>query len=313
MSHPDFPLILIGGHGFLGSAYGARAEAAGREVHRVGRRLPVEGGREAGIDGQRDWKGSDGPRLLEAMAGRTPQIVDLAYATVPSTSFGDPVGDFTANLGAVIRHLDFARTVGASAYLFISSGGTVYGDSAAIPLTEQSPTHPISPYGITKLAAEHYALMYRRLGVPVMIARPSNIYGPGQQARPGQGMIAAAFAAALEDRPLTLFGDGSQLRDYLYIDDFCAALDAILDRGAEGATYNIGSGAGIRADDLLARIAALVAGEGRSLGIVRAVARPFDVDRNVLDCGKITAATGWRAATALDAGLEQSWRWTLGR
>lgn len=298
------PLILIGGHGFLGAAYAAHVGAVGREVHFVGR------SNMAG-PGERDWHWGNADRLAVAMAGRAPVVIDLAYATVPSTSFGDPVGDFTTNLGAVIRHLDFAKVLGASAYLFISSGGTVYGDSAGVPLPEDSVTRPVSPYGITKLAGEHYALMYRRLGLPVMIARPSNIYGPGQQARRGQGMIAAAFAAALAARPLTLFGDGSQLRDYLYIDDFCGALDGILDRGDDGAIYNVGSGIGVRSDHLLATIGAMVASDGRQLDVIHADARPFDVNRNVLDNGRIAAATGWRATTALEQGLARSWRWTL--
>lgn len=300
------PLILIGGHGFLGQNYAVRAESAGREVHRVGRRTLAD-------PGMRDWDWGKVNRLGRAMAGRAPAIVDFAYATVPSTSFGDPVGDFTANLGAIIRHLDFAKTVGAGTYLFISSGGTVYGDTASLPLTEDSPTRPISPYGITKLAGEHYAMMYCRLGLPVMIARPSNIYGPGQLARHGQGLIAAAFSAALAGRPLTLFGDGSQLRDYLYIDDFCAALDAILDQGEARATYNVGSGEGVRSDDLLTMIRGIVAGDGRKLDVVHADPRPFDVDRNVLDSGRIAAATGWRATTVLEDGLVQGWRWTLGQ
>lgn len=303
---PAPPLILIGGHGFLGSAFAAHAAAAGREVHRVGRSsIPNPG--------PRAWHWDAADDLAAAMAGRAPQIVDFAYATVPSTSFGDPVADFTANLGAVIRHLDFARAIAAGVYLFISSGGTVYGDDAGLPLTEESPTRPISPYGITKLAGEHYALMYRRLGVTVMIARPSNVYGPGQRARHGQGLVAAAFAAALADLPMTLFGDGAQLRDYLYVDDFCAALDAILISGEDGATYNVGSGIGVRLDDLLAMIGAMVASDGCKLNVVPADPRPFDVDRNVLDSGRVAAATGWRAKTTLEEGLEHSWRWTTGR
>ena len=300
------PLILIGGYGFVGAAYAAHAQSGGREVHCVGRSALAD-------PGARDWHWGNADRLARAMAGRAPLIVDFAYATVPSTSFGDPVADFTANLGAVIRHLDFAKAVGAASYLFISSGGTVYGDAERLPLTEDFPTCPISPYGITKLAGEHYALMYHRLGVPVKIARPSNIYGPGQEARRGQGMIAAAFAAALADRPLTLFGDGSQLRDYLYINDFCAALDAILDRGDNGATYNVGSSIGVRSDDLLALIGALVAGDGHQLDVIHADARPFDVDRNVLDSGRIAVAIGWQATTALADGLAHSWRWAKGQ
>lgn len=307
------PLILIGGHGFLGGAYAAKAEAAGREVHRIGRSALAEFAGKLGLGGRRDWHWGNADQLVAAMAGREPVIVDFAYATVPSTSFGDPVADFTANLGAVIRHLDFAKEVGAGVYLYISSGGTVYGDAAALPLTEDAPANPISPYGITKLAGEHYAMMYRRLGVPVIIARPSNIYGPGQQARRGQGLIAAAFAAALAGCPINVFGDGSQLRDYLYIDDLCAAVDAILYRGDHGATYNIGSGNGVSSNDLLATLGALVAGDGRTLDVVHADPRPFDVHSNVLDSGRIETATGWRATTRLSDGLAHTWRWTNGQ
>jgi UDP-glucose 4-epimerase len=300
------PLILIGGHGFLGAAYAAHSEAAGREVYRVGRGVSAN-------RGNRDWSWDDGEAIRQAMDGRAPVIIDFAYATVPSTSFGDPVGDFTANLGAIIRHLNFANEIRASAYVFISSGGTVYGDASSLPLSEDCPTNPISPYGITKLACEHYALMYRRLGVPVLIARPSNIYGPGQLARRGQGMIAAAFSAAMEGRPLTLFGDGTQLRDYLHIDDFCTAVESILDRGEVGVTYNVGSGVGVRTDELIKAIQAIVAFDGRMLDVVHEERRPFDVDQNVLDIRRLAAATGWNATIALADGLRDTWRWALAR
>jgi UDP-glucose 4-epimerase len=300
------PLILIGGHGFLGRAYSAHATAAGREVHRGGRRRAADAG-------PHDWHWGEAEGLVVAVAGRMPGIIDLAYATVPSTSYGDPVGDFTANLGAVNRHLDFARSVEAGSYLYISSGGTVYGDAAFLPLSEDAPTRPISPYGITKLAGEHYALMHARLGLPVTIARPSNIYGPGQVARAGQGLVAAAFAAALEGRSLTLFGDGSQCRDYLYIDDFCVALDYLLGCGGDGATYNVGSGVGVGTVELMAMIGDIVAKDGHRLDLDYADPRPFDVDANVLDPSRIAAATGWRAATGLADGLERSWRWMRGR
>lgn len=298
------PLVLIGGHGFLGTTFAAHAQGAGGEVHRVGRRALTN-------PGERDWNWDNADRLAAKMAGRAPVIVDFAYATVPSTSFGDPVEDFTANLGAVIRHLDFAKAIGACAYLFISSGGTVYGDAKHLPLAEDAPTHPISPYGITKLACENYALMYQRIGMPVMIARPSNIYGPAQVAGRGQGLIAAALTAARSGTPITLFGDGGQIRDYLYIEDFCDALEAVMKNGQDGDVYNIGSGIGVRADALLAAIGSWTERDGHPLEIVMAEARPFDVNANILNAAKLTSLSGWQPKVPLSLGVSRTWEWML--
>jgi UDP-glucose 4-epimerase len=287
------PLILIGGNGFLGGAYAAHLKAAGREAHVLGRA---------------DWESGVAERLADSLAVRGPIIDDLAYATVPSTSFADPVGDFTANLGAMIRHLDFAQRIGAGRHLFVSSGGTVYGDQGDGPIAEEAPKQPISPYGITKLASEHYAEMYRRLGVPTMVVRPSNVYGPGQAPFRGQGLVATAFGAALRGQPLTLFGDGSQRRDYLFVDDFCGGLDALLAAGEVGEAYNLGGGAAIASADLLSAIHLITERDGFPLSVAHAEARPFDVASNLLDLTRI-GQLGWRPQTAIDEGLERSWRW----
>lgn len=288
------PILLIGGTGFLGGAFRAYLKALGREVHVVARA---------------DWGSGAADRLAATMAKRRPAIVDFAYATVPSSSFADPVWDFTTNLGAMIRHLDFARAIGVDRHLFVSSGGTIYGDQGDQPLAEDCAKSPLSPYGITKLASEHYASLYSRLGVPTMIVRPSNVYGPGQLPFRGQGLVATAFGAALAGIALTLFGDGSQRRDYLYIDDFCAGLDAALAKGEVGEAYNLAAGRGTRADDLLSAIGAISARDGFPLAIAAAGTRPFDVATNLLDVAKIEQATGWRARVGLDDGLERSWRW----
>lgn len=288
------PIILIGGSGFLGRGYAARLGADARDMHVIGRA---------------DWGSGRADALAEAMIGRDPDIVDFAYATVPSSSFADPVGDFTANLGAMIRHLEFSRRIGAARHLFVSSGGTVYGEQGDRPLAEDSPTLPISPYGITKLASEHYAEMYRRLGVPTLVVRPSNIYGPGQAPFRGQGLVATAFGAALQGRPLTLYGDGSQRRDYLFLDDFCAGLDAVLTRGEVGRTYNLGCGDATSTNDLLAAIGAITAADDCPLTIAAEPARPFDVGSNLLDISRISDDLGWRAVIDLDEGLGHTWQW----
>lgn len=291
------PIILIGGTGFLGRAYAARLSADAREIHVLGRA---------------DWASGKADALANTITGRAPHIVDFAYATVPSTSFADPVSDFTANLGGIIRHLEFSRKVGAGRYLFVSSGGTVYGDQGDKPLAEDTPTSPISPYGITKLASEHYAAMYRRLGVPTLIVRPSNIFGPGQAPFRGQGLVATAFGAALKGQQLSVYGDGSQRRDYLFVDDFCAGLDVVLARGEVGLAYNLGRGAATSTADLLEAIGDITSRDGCPLTFCMQPTRPFDVGSNLLDIGRIRAHLGWRPTITLDDGLQRTWEWIRG-
>jgi UDP-glucose 4-epimerase len=292
------PLILIGGNGFIGRAYAAHLHSVDREVHIVTRE---------------DWKTGRADDLADNMAGRGPVIVDFAYATVPSTSFADPVGDFSANLGATIRHLEFARRCIAERHLFVSSGGAIYGDQGDEPVAEEAPKEPISPYGITKLASEHYAAMYRRLGVPSLVVRPSNVYGPGQEPFRGQGLAATAFGAALRGDPLTLFGDGSQRRDYLFIDDLCASLDAVLARGEIGQAYNLGCGNATSASELLSMIGRITARDGFPLSVLHAEARTFDVHSNLLDVSKLRDELGWQPRIGLEDGLERTWRWLRAR
>jgi UDP-glucose 4-epimerase len=288
------PVVLIGGNGFLGGAYAAHL---------------AEGGREAFVLGRADWESGAADDLADRVTGRAPIIVDFAYATVPSSSFADPVGDFTANLGAMIRHLDFARRIGAGRHLFVSSGGTVYGDQGDGPIPEDAPKQPISPYGITKLASEHYAEMYRRLGVPTMVVRPSNVYGPGQAPFRGQGLVATAFGAALRRQPVTLFGDGSQRRDYLFVGDFCDGMDAVLAGGEVGEAYNLGGGAAVAGAELLSLVHGITERDGYPLSVAHAESRPFDVASNLLDLTKVGGQLGWQPKTGLEEGLERTWHW----
>ena len=151
--------------------------------------------------------------------------------------------------------------------------------------------------------------MYRRLGVPTQIIRPSNIFGPGQAPFRGQGLVATAFGAALKGQPLNLYGDGTQRRDYLFVDDFCTGLDAVLEHGEIGAAYNLGCGAATSSADLLAAIGAITARDNHPLTINVETARTFDVGANLLDIGRIRDGLGWRPRVGLDDGLERTWQW----
>jgi UDP-glucose 4-epimerase len=297
----DYPILLIGGDGFLGSAFATKARLDGHEVHVLGRKQRA--------DAPNYWSWGQHEALCSKVLGRQSILVDFAYASIPSTSYGDPVRDFSDNLGAVIRHLEFARAIDASHFVYVSSGGTVYGDANVLPISETASPQPISPYGITKLASENYALMVARLGLPVTILRPSNVYGPGQPARSGQGLVAAALSSALSGSSITIFGDGSQLRDYLYIDDFCDALCKLTKLKGESRIYNVGNGRAFSALEILAKVEGIVSEDGFSLKIEYAEPRPFDVNANALDIGRLKSATGWFPRISLEKGLRASWKW----
>lgn len=303
------PIILIGGTGFLGSALRRTLATRGHKVILVGRSAAP-----ALDDSELYVHAGDLNQIPDLLGDSTADgVIDLAYATVPSTSAGDPVGDFSDNLGALLRHLEMARTLRPRRFIYVSSGGTVYGDAPS-PVTETLAGRPLSPYGITKLACEHYAYLYYRVhDVPAIVLRPSNVYGPGQRPRVEQGIIAAAFAAAIDQRRLPLFNGGAQIRDFLYVDDFCAAVMGVLDRGTVGDVYNVGSGVGVSIRDLLGKIAAITGRDGLSVRLDPRPRRRFDVAASVLDIAQLTSATGWVPATQLDLGLRRTWDWLKSR
>lgn len=289
--------IIIGAAGFIGSAFSAYLKKRDFQVFDVFR------GQISGIESDFHFI-SD----LIQMKDKHLVVVDFAYTSVPNSSFKDPVRDYSENLYNVIRHLEFVKQLPNASYIYISSGGTVYGNIEKLkPINEQSTNVPLSPYGITKLACERYSLMYKEVyNVDVKIVRPSNIYGPGQKPYRGQGIIATAIAKVLNDEPVQLFGDGSQVRDYLYIDDFCKVLFDVVENGKTGNIYNTGSGVGYTIKGILSEIEAAV---GKSPSIERLPFRPFDVRYNVLDSTAVTALKGWSPVVSLKDGLKATKEW----
>lgn len=301
--------LVVGGAGFIGRALTRRLLDTGREVCVLGRRLE----RPAGLDPRASYRAGDygDGNLLGPALARADEVIDLAYSTVPKSSFEDPVFDITTNLPQAANLL---RTVALTGHvrrvLMVSSGGTVYGHARQPRVAEDHPTDPVSPYGITKLAIEKYALMYRALNeLPVLIARPANAYGPGQLPFRGQGFIATAMASVMKGRPLTVYGGDRIVRDYIHLDDVVAGLLAVLDRGEAGHCYNIGSGVGRTTDQVLAEVLDAASLPVAQLNVSRQPARPFDVVSNVLDSTKLAARAGWQPAINFSAGIRDTWRW----
>jgi UDP-glucose 4-epimerase len=246
--------------------------------------------------------------LAKAIEG-CQEIVYLVYATQPKTSFEDPLLDLQANVPVAVDLLQ--HLVGSSSlqrFVFVSSGGTVYGPVEHCPISENAENHPISPYGITKLTIEKYAMMYWRVhGVPVQIVRPGNPYGPGQRPFSGQGFIATAIGSVLQGRQVPIFGGGKTVRDYLYIDDLAKGIVSVMDKGRVGEIYNIGSGVGLSNMQVLECLRRVAERRGYAFALENFPARGFDVPENVLDIKKLSSQTGWLPAITFTDGLERTW------
>jgi len=296
---------LIGGAGFIGSYLTPVLLASGRAVVVLDPRSPLRRlpGAEYVIGHY-----EDAGLFARTLAG-CEEWIDLAYVTQPKTSFEDPLHDLMGNVPAAValfkRALDSDRL---RRVLFVSSGGTVYGPTAHQPTPESSQTQPISPYGITKLTIEKYAFMFHRTrGLPALVVRPSNAYGPGQVPFTDQGFVATAIGSILRRQPVPVFGGGGTVRDYLYAEDLAAGILAVLESGQPGEAYNLGTGMGLSNLQVLEALAPIAHSRGLEVAIDQRPARGFDVSVNVLDITKVTQTTGWRPLMPFEEGLERTW------
>ena len=221
-------------------------------------------------------------------------------------SVSDPARDARANVMGLLNVLEAVAESGAGRVVFASSGGVVYGEAAEVPTPEGAPKRPSSPYGVAKLAGEHYLDYYRRVrGVESVVLRYGNAYGPRQDPRGGAGVVAIFSRRLLQGKPLRIYGDGEQTRDYVHVDDVVSAnllaADAELSSapGIDARAYNVGGGAETPLNELAG---ILEAAAGATSGRVRRAARPGELRRSALATGKIQAL-GWRPGVELREGL----------
>ncbi|MEO6349647.1 MAG: NAD-dependent epimerase/dehydratase family protein [Candidatus Limnocylindrales bacterium] len=297
---------LIGGGGFIGSELARHLVESGRDVAVLGRSpaptnpLPPQVRYVVGDYGEE--------AILAQVADSADEVVHLAYATVPQASYTDPYSDITANLPPTVRLFRAVAGRHARKVVFISSGGTVYGPTDASLIDEDEPTHPISPYGITKLALEKYArMLFTTAELPVVVVRPANAYGERQTARGGQGFVAAAIESILDRQPVALFGEHGTIRDYIHVSDVASGIIAALDSGEAGSAYNIGTGQGRSNSDVLAALEPLAREAGLAISTTVTPRRPFDVPRNVLDSSRLRAVSDWTPQVSFKDGIERSW------
>lgn len=298
--------LVLGGCGFLGSVV---------VRHLVGQGWHVRVLDKEGVDTARLFSvlpslemmygdfmnGGDLERALEGM----PTVLHFIGTTIPQSSMNDIHFDIETNLLPTIRLLELMRTRPRQRLVYASSGGTVYGIAPQpTPLKENSLTDPISSYGISKLSIEKYIRLFGyNYGLPYSILRFANPYGASQQTTRPQGAVGVFLHKIMQDEEISIWGDGSVIRDYIYEEDVALAVEAVLDAADKSSgIYNVGTGKGTSLNELLEIIRRVSGREGR---VCHDPSRSFDVPYNVLDISKIALETGWTPRYSLEEGVRK--------
>ncbi len=299
--------LVLGGAGFLGGHIVEALLEQGRGV-RVFDRIPRPA-RSAVAGPDVEWyEGNFGNRgdVAAALDG-CDVVFHMVATTLPKGSNDDPVHDLESNLLPTVRFLDAAVRHGVKKVIFASSGGTVYGIPRVVPVPEDHPTQPLCSYGIHKLAIEQYLYLYHALhGLQYCVLRLANPFGERQRSDASQGAVAVFLDKALRGGDVTVWGDGSAVRDYVYVRDVASAFCHAAALPAETGVFNIGSGQGLSVNALLDAIEDLLA---RPVPRRYLQGRAFDVPVNVLDIRLATETLGWRPRFTFRQGLERTLEW----
>lgn len=296
--------VVLGGGGFIGTNLCRRLAASGHRVRAFGRRqlFPAAMGGVEWVQG--DF--TDTGAVAAAVTGAD-VVYHLVHTTMPQAADLDVAGDVRDNVLPTIALLDHCRQVGVRRVVFASSGGTIYGQSTQIPTPENAPTDPICAYGISKLAIEKYlALFAHRHGLAFRALRITNPFGPFQVALKNQGVIAALIGRALREEPVEIWGDGSVVRDFVFVGDVADALAAAATDGGPSSVLNIGSGQGRSLRDVIAAIERTM---GIRLRLEWKAGRPLDVPVSVADIARARDSLGWTPRTSFEDGLRQTIEW----
>lgn len=297
--------LVVGGSGFLGSHVVDALLEERHEVRVLDLRPPPAGLAEAWRDVE-FLRGDmlDAGRLEEATRGCS-YVFQYATTTIPKTSIEDPELD-NQNLVATLRLLRACQKTKVEKIVFPSSGGTVYGKPDRLPVPEDAPLRPGSPYAATKIAIEsHLAAAYQVHGLDYGVLRYGNPYGPRQDPAGKMGVVSVVFGLLRSGKSPILFGDGTTVKDFFFAADAASAAVAVL-RPSEEHVFNVGSGRGTSIRELFAAMAKVV---GRPFEPRRAAPLPGDEPACVLDIRRIRRAFGWQPHVDLLTGLRWTWEW----
>lgn len=301
--------LVVGGNGFIGSHLSERLLREGYEVAVLDRfKSGVNNLKE--IRGQIEiFRGSylDQELLRTAMKGMD-YVFHYASSTTPATSIADPVYEIESNLLGSVRLLQIARDEGVKKVIFPSSGGTIYGEPKRLPVREEDCALPSNPYAISKWAVERYLHHFHELyGLDYLILRYSNPYGERQSPYGKQGVIPIFLNRIKHNQRPVIYGDGSMVRDYIYINDIIDATSILFESVIKDKVFNVGSGIGVSLNEIIKTMYSIFGEEIRPIYEINS-SRTY-VTSIVLDIAKIETKTGWKPSTSIEEGIRKTWIW----
>lgn len=231
----------------------------------------------------------------------------LVSTTLPKSSNADPIFDIESNVLGTLRLLTYGQKAGLKKVVFVSSGGTVYGEPTQVPIPESHATDPVCSYGISKLAIEKYLHLFHHLyGLDYTVLRLANPFGERQRTQASQGAVAVFLGKVLRGEPVEIWGDGGVVRDYIYIADVVSAMLSAMRVSSSERVINIGSGRGHSLNEVLAAIEQVT---GRRANLRYLPARAFDVPVSVLSIERARQQLDWSPAVAFVDGVARFAAW----
>lgn len=301
-------VVVFGGGGFIGSAIVDRLLAEGHAV-RIFERPRIQAYRKFLPTEPVEWMAGDlasTQDVHDALLGMD-SVMHLVSTTLPKNSNDDPVYDVQSNVVATLQLLNAMVAQNVRRLVFISSGGTVYGNPQYSPIDENHPTEPLVSYGITKLTIEKYLSVFHRLhGIETVSLRVGNPYGERQRVETAQGAVGVFLHKALRGESIDIWGDGSVTRDYLYVADVAAAFVKALNYTGPHRVFNVSSGVGTSLNELVSMLEQVM---GHPIARRYLPGRPFDVAVSVLCNQRAQQALGWQPRVPMQEGIERTALW----
>lgn len=301
-------IVIFGGGGFIGSTIADRLLLDGHEL-RVFERPRVAPYRKFTETEQVEWVTGDfssSHDVSNAISGMD-AVLHLVSTTLPKSSNDDPIYDVQSNVVATLQMLNAMVAHKVGKIVFISSGGTVYGNPVYLPIDEKHPTDPLVSYGITKLTIEKYLQMYSHLhGISAITLRVANPYGERQRIETAQGAVGVFLHRAINGLPIEIWGDGSVTRDYIHISDVAEAFVRAVEYQGTKHCFNISSGAGTSLNDLIGMLEDVI---GRTVEVQHLPGRLFDVPVSVLSNDLAREELNWAPSITMREGIAHTTEW----